>query len=83
MVARGDASDGVVMKNFNSAAEDRYVGEGECRIITGLSRTTRWRLERLGAFPSRRHLSENRVGWLLSELIAWRDARRAKAQVAA
>jgi prophage regulatory protein len=58
-----------------TAADDRIVCESECRIMTGLSRTTRWRLERIGAFPRRRHLSENRVGWVLSEIVSWRATR--------
>ena len=50
---------------------DRFVREPECKKITGLSRTTRWRLERVGAFPKRRRISENAVGWLESELQKW------------
>lgn len=57
------------------ADEDRYIREDECRLLTGLSRTTRWRLERAGKFPQRRQLSDNAVGWLLSEVMAWRAAR--------
>lgn len=30
---------------------DRIVREAECRRITGLARTTRWKLERTGQFP--------------------------------
>ena len=49
--------------------EDRFIREAEVQRITGLSRTTRWRLEREGKFPSRRQLSENAVAWL--ESCAW------------
>lgn len=70
------------MNEFTDFVEDRFISERECRLITGLSRTTRWRLERIGSFPNRRHLSENRVAWLLSEVTAWRDARCAKAEAA-
>jgi prophage regulatory protein len=55
--------------------EDRYIREAECHRISGLSRVTRWRLERAGKFPERRQLSDNAIGWLLSEVMAWRDAR--------
>ena len=55
-------------------AEDRFIGELECERISGLSRTTRWRLERKGRFPKRRQISDNRIAWLLSELEAWRAA---------
>ncbi|MGH9829837.1 MAG: helix-turn-helix transcriptional regulator [Blastocatellia bacterium] len=49
--------------------------EAECHLVTGLSRTTRWRLERNGQFPKRRRLSANATGWLLSEIHAWLSTR--------
>ena len=55
---------------------DRFVRERECREVTGLSRTTRWRAERMGHFPRRRKISENTVGWLESELAEWLANRR-------
>jgi prophage regulatory protein len=57
--------------------EDRFIREAEVQRITGLSRTTRWRLEREGKFPSRRQLSENAVAWLESEIRAWCTSRSA------
>ena len=54
---------------------DRLIREEECRQLTGLSRSTRWRLEVNGAFPRRRRISTNSVGWLESELREWIDAR--------
>lgn len=39
--------------------------------LTGLSRTTLWRLERDGAFPVRVQLSPNSVGWLAQEVADW------------
>lgn len=53
-------------------AEDAIIGEQECFRISNLSRVTRWRREREGKFPRRRQISINRVGWLLSEVLAWR-----------
>ena len=50
---------------------DRFLRETEVRHITGLSRTTRWRLERTGKFPRRRRISHNAVAWLASEINAW------------
>lgn len=41
------------------------------RERTGLSRSTVWRLERRGAFPSHRRISLNAVGWLEHEIDAW------------
>jgi predicted DNA-binding transcriptional regulator AlpA len=52
--------------------DDRYVREPECKRFSGLSRVTRWRLERSGRFPRRRQLSDNAIGWLMSELTQWK-----------
>ena len=38
------------------------------------------RLERAGEFPQRIHLSQNRVGWLASEVDEW-IAKRAEARI--
>ena len=43
--------------------------------VTGLSRTTVWRLERAGKFPSRMRLGENSVGWLEEEVQSWIESR--------
>ncbi len=50
---------------------DRFLREPECRRLTGLSRSTRWRLERQRHFPKRRRMSPRTVGWLESELREW------------
>ena len=65
---------------------DRIIREPECRQLTGLSRTTRWVLERRGLFPTRRRLTANSIGWLESELHAWmasRETRGARAPAGA
>lgn len=54
---------------------ERIVREAECKRLTGLSRTTRWELERHGQFPQRRRLGINSVGWLESELREWMHTR--------
>jgi prophage regulatory protein len=54
---------------------DRIVRELECHQRSGLSRSTRWRLERAGLFPRRRRVSPGCSGWLESELAAWIAAR--------
>ncbi len=54
--------------------QDRFMREPEVAHVTGLSRTTRWRLERAGKFPRRRRISANAVGWLASEIRAWMEA---------
>ncbi len=43
--------------------------------LTGLSRTTIWRLERGGRFPTRFRLSENSVGWDKDEVLEWIKSR--------
>jgi prophage regulatory protein len=55
---------------------DRIIREPEVHDLTGLSRTTRWRMEREGEFPLRRKLSGNSVGWLQSEIREWIASRR-------
>ena len=53
------------------------------RQLTGLSRSTVWRLEKNGQFPARRRLSANSVGWSLIELQAWMQSRSAATALAA
>ena len=43
--------------------------------LTGLSRTTLWRLEKAGAFPARVQLGANSIGWRADEVKAWIEAR--------
>ncbi len=59
----------------NEQTTDRFLREAEVARITGLSRTTRWRLERRGEFPRRRSISRNAVAWLASEIRAWMTER--------
>ena len=54
---------------------DRFVREPEVKHITGLSRVTRWRMERRGEFPRRRRISTNAVAWLESEIAEWMAER--------
>lgn len=43
--------------------------------ITGLSRSTLWRLERRGDFPKRMKLSVASVGWPEREVLDWVQRR--------
>ena len=54
---------------------DRIVLEPERKAITGLGRQQWWRKEQEGTAPKRIKLGARRVGWLLSELLAWRGER--------
>ena len=61
------------------AVSDRIVGERECREITDLSRTTRWRLMQAGKFPKKIRISPNRTGWMLSSVSIWLAQRQVAA----
>lgn len=53
----------------------KTIREAECRAMTGLSRTTRWSLERQGRFPKRFTLTGKTVGWLEDEVLRWLEGR--------
>lgn len=69
------------MSKINSSVftkdPDRILRSNEVVCLTGLSRTTLWRLERSGEFPTRRRLSSFAVGWVLSEVLEWLESRQA------
>jgi prophage regulatory protein len=44
------------------------------RERTGLSRSTIWRLQRVGAFPKHHRISSNAVAWVEQDVIDWLDA---------
>lgn len=51
--------------------QSRFIREAECQRVTGLSRSTRWRLEQEGKFPKRVQISPATIGWLASDLEEW------------
>lgn len=55
---------------------DRLLSWPQVQAVTGLSRTTAWRRQRVGDFPTAVLVSPGRVAWLESEVRAWRDRRR-------
>lgn len=55
--------------------DDRLLAWPAVRDITGLSRTTAWRLQKTGDFPLPVVVSPGRVGWWESELAAWKISR--------
>jgi predicted DNA-binding transcriptional regulator AlpA len=62
--------------HHNSPAPTQNLPERILRMqevieITGISRTTIWRMERKGEFPTRVRLSENSVGWKLIDIQKW------------
>ncbi len=61
--------------NNSTQATNRFLREPEVARLTGLSRTTRWRLERAGRFPRKRRISENAVAWVAREIEIWMAER--------
>ena len=64
---------------------ERIVRPAECRKIVGFCDVHLQRLERLGQFPPRFKLAEDSgkygaVGWRLSDIQAWIEARAATAR---
>ena len=53
----------------------RFLGFEEVKARTGLSRSTICRLEHQRAFPTRRRMSANRVGWHEEEIADWMASR--------
>ena len=62
----------------SGGVEDRLLTWNKVRDVTGLSRSTAWRLQRLGDFPEPVRISVNRVGWWESELTAWKETRKSR-----
>jgi len=50
---------------------NKFIRETECQQITGLSRSTRWRMEKVGKFPKRIKISDNVIGWLNEDIENW------------
>jgi prophage regulatory protein len=55
----------------------QFLREPQVAAMTGLSKSTRWRLEKAGKFPKRRRLSARSIGWLFSEIKNWVRTRNA------
>ncbi len=64
------------MAQNNLTPEDRFIRPSEIQSITGLSKTTVWRLEGKKAFPRRHQISPGAVGWRLSEVLNWMETRQ-------
>lgn len=57
--------------------DERFLTRDEAAERLCVSTQTLWRLERAGDFPRRRQITSGRVGYLLSELVAWMHERPA------
>ncbi len=60
-----------IERNIPEPTPDRIIRAREVQEITGLSRTTLWRLENKGEFPHRVSLSIGSVGWRYNEVKEW------------
>ncbi|SKA13313.1 transcriptional regulator, AlpA family [Trichlorobacter thiogenes] len=60
----------------NLKPKSKVVSTNELLKLTGLSRSTIWRLEKEKSFPSRRSLSGKRVGWIRTEVDEWLATRK-------
>ena len=56
-------------------APDRLLPWPRVRELYGISRTTAWRLQKVGEFPRPVHISSGRVAWRESDLTAWASSR--------
>ena len=54
---------------------NRIIRHPEAIKLTGLSRTTLWRLEKEDSFPNRVKLGPHSVGWLLTDVMNWLEKR--------
>jgi predicted DNA-binding transcriptional regulator AlpA len=61
--------------------DDRLLPWPKVKDITGLSRTTAWRLQKAGDFPVPVVISPGRVGWRESELQAWKVSRTPRGEL--
>lgn len=61
---------------------DRLLPWPKVRDLTGISRTTAWRLQKAGDFPLPVVISPGRVGWRERELETWKASRSPRPPVA-
>ena len=56
---------------------DRFLGWRQVRDLTGLGRTTAWRMRQAGDFPDPVPISPGRVAWRERDIAAWNESRGA------
>lgn len=56
---------------------ERFLGWRQIRELTGLGRTTAWRMRQAGDFPEPVSISPGRVAWRERDIIAWNESRGA------
>tara|TARA_B110000977_G_scaffold129074_1_gene164645 strand:- start:2 stop:439 length:438 start_codon:yes stop_codon:yes gene_type:complete len=72
----GQTTQNTFKTNMPESSPDRILRAKEVKEITGLSRTTLWRLENKGDFPRRVSLGVGSVGWRYSEVKDWLTNRQ-------
>jgi len=65
-----------VISDVSSSEDDRILRMKEVRKLTGVSRSTIWRLEKSGQFPRRVALGLSSIGWLKSDVLDWLNQRK-------
>jgi prophage regulatory protein len=55
--------------------QKRFLANDEVLALTGLSRTTIWRLTKTGEFPASVKISARRVAWDIATVEAWAASR--------
>ena len=68
---KGTTQTSNISSSSNRSNSDRIIRSKEVQELTGLSRTTIWRMERSGKFPARVALTSSNVGWRLTEVQEW------------
>lgn len=58
-----------------TGSDDRLISWGEVNRLTSLSRTSVWRLSRLGRFPKPVRISAGRSAWSEAAVRSWIRAR--------
>ena len=60
------------------SGRDRILRDPEVRERTGLNRTTRWRLLKIGQFPRALLITERAIGWKETDIELWIAERKPK-----
>ncbi|WP_423779636.1 helix-turn-helix transcriptional regulator [Brevundimonas nasdae] len=56
---------------------ERFLGWRQVKALTGLGRTTAWRMRQAGDFPDPVPISPGRVAWRERDIAAWNESRGA------
>lgn len=65
-----------------TASSDRLLPWRKVKDLTGISRTTAWRLQNAGEFPRPVVISPGRVAWRERDVIAWKETLSPRGAIA-